>query len=329
MNALEQIPDVSVKTWYWEKLGNIFDPSQHRDWAGSHAQVPTVLVLSDRLRIFYADRDANGRSFPTFLDVDRDEPTKVLYCQKTSVMAGGAPGTFDDEGLMPAWVHSYQGKVWMYYSGWNRRVSVPYHNSTGLGVSVDQGLSFQRVYEGPIMDRTPAEPYLAVTPWVVREEHGDSTLWRSWYISGLRWDKVGDKYEPVYVIKCATSQDGHHWHRPNIQCVEQLHPQEAFSHPTVLLRNGRYHMWYCYRHSVDYRDGGGSYRIGYATSENGENFVRNDAASGIEASETGWDAKMICYPSVVEVGDATYMFYNGNGFGQSGIGVAILRGEIS
>ncbi len=315
--------------WYWEKLGNIFDPSRHREWAGSHAQVPTVLVLPDRLRVFYADRDATGRSFPTFLDVDRDDPTKVLHFHKSSVMGGGAPGTFDDEGLMPAWVHCYLNRVWMYYSGWNRRVSVPYHNSTGLGVSDDNGLSFQRVYEGPIMDRTATEPYLAVTPWVVREERGDSTLWRCWYISGLHWHKVDAKYEPVYVIKCATSKDGHQWDRPNIQCVEQLHPQEAFSHPTVLVRNGRYHMWYCYRDSVDYRNGSGSYRIGYATSENGEHFVRNDAASGIQMSSEGWDSKMICYPSVIEVGDVCYMFYNGNGFGQSGIGVAILRGEIS
>lgn len=318
-----------TRTWYWEKLGNIFEPSCHRAWAGTHAQVPTVLVLDDRLRVYYADRDASGRSFPTFFDVCLDDPTRVIYFHKTSVLVGGAPGTFDDEGLMPAWVHRRHGRVWMYYSGWNRRVSVPYHNSTGLCVSDDNGFSFQRVYEGPIMDRTPDEPYLAVTPWVMCNEQGEDTVWQCWYISGLRWDMVDGKFEPVYVIKCATSRDGHHWVRPNIQCVEQGYPQEAFSHPTVLLRNGLYHMWYCYRDSVDYRNGSGSYRIGYATSDNGENFRRFDAASGLQISAAGWDSKMMCYPYVIEVGGLTYMFYNGNGFGRSGIGVAILRGELT
>ena len=37
---------------------------------------------------------------------------------------------------------------------------------------------------------------------------------------------------------------------------------------------------------------------------------------------------MTCYPSVVRVGTRAYLFYNGNGFGQSGIGVAILEGGL-
>ena len=37
---------------------------------------------------------------------------------------------------------------------------------------------------------------------------------------------------------------------------------------------------------------------------------------------------MTCYPSTVRVDTRTYLFYNGNGFGQSGIGVAILEGRL-
>jgi hypothetical protein len=58
----------------WHKQGNIFNPQDHRDWAGTHAQVPTVLVKDRVLRIYYADRDRAGRSFPTYLDVDRADP---------------------------------------------------------------------------------------------------------------------------------------------------------------------------------------------------------------------------------------------------------------
>jgi hypothetical protein len=229
---------------------------------------------------------------------------------------------------MPAWVHQHDGRTWMYYSGWNRRLTVPYHNATGLAVSDDGGRSFTRAYEGPVLDRTPEEPHLAVTPWILRDETPSGAQWQAWYISGLRWARVNDKFEPVYVIKHARSADGVHWQRANVQCVAQAHPLEAFSHPTVLRSGGRYHLWYCCRHSEDYRDGSGAYRIGYAWSDDGERFERCDDRAGIVPSPGGWDSTMNCYPAVVSVDDRTYMFYNGNGFGRSGIGVAVLEGEL-
>ncbi|MCE2949228.1 MAG: hypothetical protein ACK515_29305 [bacterium] len=353
----------AVPAWHWRKLGQVFDPREHREWAGSHAQVPTVLVLPDRLRVYYAARGADGRSYPTFIDLDRDDPTRLLGCHRAPVLGLGAPGTFDDEGVMPAWVHQREGRVWMYYSGWNRRLTVPYHNATGLAVSEDGGVSFRRAYEGPVLDRTPEEPYLAVTPWIECEpvapqgarkpgqkapqqpgaagnrqargpsrgpapDTGRHARWQAWYISGERWVQVDGRHEPVYVIRHARSDDGVHWHRNAVTCVEQAHPLEAFSHPTVLREGGRYHLWYCHRHSIDYRDGRGAYRIGYAWSDDGERFQRCDAQSGIAPSAEGWDSTMLCYPSIVRVGPRTYLFYNGNGFGQSGIGVAVLDGQL-
>ena len=71
----------------WHKKGNIFDPREHRDWAGTHAQVPTVLVKERVLRIYYADRDRDGRSFTTYLDVDRGDPGRVVYHHRQPIMA--------------------------------------------------------------------------------------------------------------------------------------------------------------------------------------------------------------------------------------------------
>ena len=79
-------------------------------------------------------------------------------------------------------------------------------------------------------------------------------------------------------------------------------------------------MWYCFRDSEDYRDGRGSYRIGYATSPTGCKFDRREDEAGITVSDSGWDSTMTCYPSSCRVDGRTSMFYNGNGFGQTGIG---------
>jgi hypothetical protein len=311
----------------WRKRGNIFDPRAHRDWAGSHAQVPTVLVKEDRLRIFYADRTAQNQSFTTYLDVDRRDPSRVLYLHKRPILPFGRPGTFDDDGVMPAFVLERQKRVYLYYNGWNRRVTVPFHNATGLAVSDDGGATFTRLFEGPVLDRVPLEPYIAVTPCLLRDRDGEGDVWRMWYSSGVDWVTVGGKLEAVYVIKYAHSRDGIHWERPNLLSVPPRHPGEAFSHPSVIESGGLYRMWYCYRDSADYHDGAGSYRIGYAESRTGVEFERKDAEAGIAPSDEGggWDSTMICYPYVIAVDGETYMFYNGNGFGQSGIGYAVLE----
>ena len=36
---------------------------------------------------------------------------------------------------------------------------------------------------------------------------------------------------------------------------------------------------------------------------------------------------MVCYPYVFEYNDKLYMLYNGNGYGKTGIGLAVLEEE--
>ena len=39
----------------------------------------------------------------------------------------------------------------------------------------------------------------------------------------------------------------------------------------------------------------------------------------------GWDNEMVCYPYVFEHDGQIYMMYNGNGYGGTGVGLAILE----
>ena len=308
-------------TQSWVRKGRIFTTEDYPDWAGTHAQVPTPLLYDDRIRVFYADRNSNGKSYTTYVDLDRADPSKVLYCHKEPIIGFGAPGTFDDDGAMPSYALRNDGNVWMYYSGWNRGVTVPYRNSVGIAVSDDDGTTFRRLYEGPVLERCPEEPYIAVTPSIVRE--GD--MWKMWYISGTRWVEVEGKYEPVYVIKYCYSNDGISWTRPNHLCIKPSHDTEAFSHPNVIKDGDLYRMWYCYRNSHDYRDGAGAYRIGYAESKDGLDWTRMDDVHGLPKSAEGWDSTMTCYPFVMKIDNRIVMFYNGNGFGRTGFGYAVME----
>lgn len=79
-------------------------------------------------------------------------------------------------------------------------------------------------------------------------------------------------------------------------------------------------MWY------SFRSGSGSpYRIGYASSCDGEHWLRDESDSGIDVSDSGWDSEMICYPFVFKHKNNYYMLYNGNGYGRTGFGMAVCE----
>jgi len=304
----------------WKKQGVIFNTDNNQDWMVSHACVPTVHVLNeDTFRIFFAPRNAKGQSIPTFIDVNANNPKEVKYVHGRPIMELGKLGTFDDGGIMPCCVVPTDDGLFLYYVGWNPSVSVAYRNAVGLAVSQDEGRTFRRVFPGAIVDRTRHEPYFTASPWVLRENN----RWHMWYASSTGFTLVNNKPEPLYVIKYAHSENGIDWVRENITCIHPKDEFEANARAAVIKENGLYKMWFCYRGSFDYRDGKDSYRIGYAESQDAVDWQRKDEEAGIAYSESGWDSKMQTYPCVAQHEGKKYLFYNGNGFGKTGIGYAV------
>jgi len=122
----------------------------------------------------------------------------------------------------------------------------------------------------------------------------------------------------MHLIKYAESDDAIHWDRKGIIALNFENESEyALSRPFVLKKDSLYRMWYSYR--------GESYRIGYAESEDSIKWTRKDRDGGIDVSESGWDSEMIEYPYVFEHKGERYMLYNGNGYGKTGIGIAVLE----
>ncbi len=78
-------------------------------------------------------------------------------------------------------------------------------------------------------------------------------------------------------------------------------------------------MWYAFR--------GERYRIGYAESADGRRWTRLDGHAGIDVSASGWDSESIEYPHVFDHGGRRYMLYNGNGYGKTGFGLAVLEAD--
>ncbi len=304
----------------WRQLGMVFKPDAARDWSRTHAQAPAAIVMGERIRVYYGTRNAENRSRTSFFEVDRRDPTRLVHVHDRPVMDFGKPGTHDEDGVIGSQVVQVGEELRLYYGGVSRGGHVPYRMSIGLARSLDGGLTFERVFEGPIVDRTPHEPYMTMAPNLLRT--GDS--WTMWYGSGTGWVEVDGKFEPTYQIKVAFSDDGVVWRQTNHACIPKLHPLEANTRPSVLRTREGLEMWFCYRSSHDYRDGDGSYRIGHATSVDGLDWERRPDPPGLQPTGAGWNARTMAYPSVVEADGRLIMFHNGDGFGASGVGVAVL-----
>jgi hypothetical protein len=316
----------------WKKLGKIFTPQEMegRSWLKEFAQAPATLLFDDFIRVYFSCRphaDEKGQyvSYSAYLDLDRSDMFRVLQVSETPILDLGGLGAFDEFGIYPVSVIRADIEVRAYYGGWTRCESVPFNVAIGMAYSRDGGKTFTRLGTGPILSYSPDEPFIVGGP-KIRYFNNTYCLW---YIAGRKWKIIDGRAEPVYKIRMASSVDGIRWTKMNRDLIpSRIEEDEAQASPDVFFANGKYHMFFCYRYSHNYRGREYGYRIGYASSSNLVNWERDDTKAGIDVSEDGWDSEMICYPHVFEVDNKIYMAYLGNQVGRYGFGLAELAGTL-
>jgi hypothetical protein len=304
----------------WIKNGLIFNVDAQYEWNKSHAQVPVVDVLKDRLRIYYATRNLEGKSNVSYIEVEKDNPQQIILQNDKPLFELGSLGSFDDSGIMPSSIIAVGDKKYLYYIGWTTRKTVPFQNAVGLAISDDNGQTFRKISEGPIIGINHVEPYFSGTSYVL----ADNGIFKMWYLSCIRWEILDGQPEPIYNIKYAESPDGINWQQTGKVAIPLHENEGGLVSASVIKENGIYKMWFGKRKKSDYRDNANnSYRIGYAESQNGVDWERKDESAGIDIATEGWDSQMISYPYVFRNDNRLMMAYNGNGFGKSGFGYAI------
>ena len=312
----------------WTKQSVIYKPTGAMPFSRTHAQVPFGFPLADnpdRLRVYFSTRDEQSRSATSFIELAADDLHNVLYVHNKPCLSYGAVGMFDEAGTMPSWfltVKAADGtdEIWLYYTGWNTSSTASYRLGIGLAVSRDGGLTFERKFTGPILDRYIFDQVWVAQPCVMI----DNGAWRMWYLSCTKIEVINGRPEPFYDVKYAESQDGIHWSRTGQVCIGYDEFTDAIGRPTVFKEGGLYKMYFSYRNALNYRtDVSRSYRMGYAESQDGITWERRDELAGIERSADGWDSDMMDYSHVLRLGEQWLMLYNGNGFGASGFGAAV------
>ncbi|NIK72518.1 hypothetical protein FHS56_000004 [Thermonema lapsum] len=305
----------------WKKLKHLYAPQADFEWRQTHAANPFgEWISSDQLMVYFSCRDACNRSHISALILRADKDFEIEALCSRPLLCPGEPGLFDDSGVAMGYLITKERRRLLYYLGWNLKVTVPWLNTIGLAISEEEGEDgfpiFQKYSRAPLLDRSHEDPFSISYPSVLY----DAGKYRMWYGSNLSWGK--DETSMRHVFKYAESKDAIHWERSGKVVLHHIYDNEfALSKPFVIKeQDGTYSMWYSYR-------GNGSintYRIGYATSSDGLEWVRRDKEVGIDVSADGWDSDMICYPFVFDYQGQRFMLYNGNGYGKTGFGIAML-----
>ena len=299
---------------HWRKLGQLYAPASVHPKLATHAANPlAVWREGDVYRVFYSGRDSRNRSSVGFVDMDilRRE---IVHRGAAPVFEHGPADSFYSHGVSIGNAYEADGQRYILFMGWQCPPGDHWRGEIGrliLGADLSLRLDGPR----PFMPRDATDPVSLSYPWVLRDQTGE---YQMWYGSTITWD--AGNCEMIHVINHAVSPDGHRWQRHGPAVPYGVGTAQAFSRPSVMQNpDGGYHMW------VSYRSGAGEkYRIGYAASRNGKTWTLKLADAGIETSPAGWDSEMIEYPFVFDHKGQRFMLYNGNGYGRTGFGLAVL-----
>jgi hypothetical protein len=239
----------------------------------------------------------------------------VLGVSERPCLDLGRPGTFDEHGVTPLSLVRDGGALYLYYAGWQRSPSVRYFLFTGLAKSDDGGETFVRISEAPVLDRCDGELLVRTGGFVFRHRE----RWIFSYMGGSEQVQVAGKPTPTYDLMTLCSDSPVAWSGAGTRALSPRRPHEfGFGRPWVISEGGRCRMWFSVRSAAS------GYGLTYAESADGLAWERHDGAVRFTGPHADWESDTASFPSVVDTPAGRFMFYNGNGYGATGFGVAKL-----
>jgi predicted GH43/DUF377 family glycosyl hydrolase len=264
------------------------------------------------------------------------------------VLSRGGPGEFDRvDALNPSVVHTAAG-YFNFYSGydgatwhtglaispdgivWNKRGRVmspnpatwegDYIAANGSVLEIDG--EFWHWYQGGRLPRIGLARSKDGVHWN-REDSpvlppGPRGSWDERGVADPYVVRFADRFYMYYLgqdrsrrqrLGLAMSDDGFRWHKLRTNPVLELGAPGTFDEiglgePAVWLERGSYWMLYTGRDKQENR------RLGLARSNDGVNW-RRVTESSVLAGKAGWNAKVVCDPSVELKGDTVQVWFGG------------------
>lgn len=310
----------------WVKKGRVLEPGVAGEKSTDRLSAPCVVRLKNgRLRLYFWTV-GKGKHYIFAAEADPEAPTRWRLVRDEPLLAPDPGSKVLDGGPSFPWVLPRTDGPWlMYFCAWGSWAPPgELSNRTCLATSDDEGLTW-KVAQAPLLPLGPKGSFdggLTGSACVLRPAAKD---YRMWYTAGERYEKIEGVNRGIVHIGYATSPDGVSWKRhpePLLSPrLDKVKPYEAVvSKPSVVVLDGVYHMWL----SVFSMEKKG-YRLGYARSRDGIRWERALDQEILPLAPDGFDSANQSYPQVIEVGDELWMFYAGNQFGATGIGLATMK----
>ena len=328
----------------WEKQGVVLAPGFAGTRSSNLLSAPCVIKLENgRLRMYFWTREGvgdarspEGKRLMNYIyaaEAAAQDPRDWTLVGRQPMLGPSTSGDLRDRGSSFPWVLPREDGPWlMYYVVWGSWAAPnELSNRTSLAVSHDEGITWE-IKKEPLLPLGKPGDYDAGLTGSVCVLRTAPAEYRMWYTAGERYVRFGEVNRGIVHIGYGTSEDGIDWAKSEQAALsprlDTVQPFEAVvSKPSVILLGKTYHMWFSvYSMAVEADAGGrGGYRLAYARSQDGLTWERFDDAEILPLSPEGFDSRNQSYPNLVEMEDELWMFYVGNDFGSTGIGLATLK----
>lgn len=298
----------------WRKLGLLYKcPGLHPKLLTHAANCVPVHQRGDVFRIFFNARDKQNRSSVAAVDIDIISREVVKEIAQP-VFEYGKRGSFYEHGISIGGLYQVDGLNYLSFMGWQVPEGQHWFGEVGrLVVNGDLSLSLDSFT--PMLGLDEFDPISISYPWIQKID----SAYHMWYGSTSTWDAGNG--EMIHTFKHAISDDGLNWTKMGGAIPHEIGVAQAFSRPTVLADdNDNLTMWFSYRSGS-----GEQYQIGQSLKKGDGPWSKVIPAPGLSISNDGWDSEMLEYPYVFSHSENVFMLYNGNGYGASGFGLAVLE----
>jgi hypothetical protein len=279
---------------------------------------PAAINMGNTVRIFLGCHDKVGISRIGFIDINVEKPDEVIRISDEPTLEIGEAGHFDENGVFPGSAFIFKNKLYLSYTGFQIGMKIPHYNFGNIAIFNKDLTKLTRLQNSPLLDRS--DEGLTVRAGITIQEYGKDNIML--YSAGSTFEMINGKLRPNYSI-----------FRQNILGLsnfldsgsEVLRFNSEFEHglgrPYLIKFKDNLFCFYTIR-KRDFL-----YRSGVAVySTLNDKFIRNDTLiSRMGNNSTGFDDKMVYFPSPCIVGSELWIFYSGNNFGETGLGLSVFQ----
>ena len=298
----------------WDRIGWIDPPVGLGEWCTSHLSIPFCISKNaSEFRVYFSSRDSDQRSHIGWVDVQFNSENSLKTNFGTSpLVSPGVPGTFDEHGVSGSFFEIVNNSLRIWNFGWQRSSGKAWSNAIGL---VEKSVydTELTVKNKLVVKSNEFENYGLAYPYLISQNSIRHLFYGAFDLYGI--PSLNQPYS--YVSKRAEIGNDLIL-SDRSRMIDHLSGNSAQSRPCIIRDGNGYRAWISVK--------GEGYEIRSAYSEDLRNWKWSEDRYGLRASGMNGESREVCYSHVVEFAGSRMMFFNGDGFGKTGIGIAKWRG---